>query len=311
VTPILETRKVTKRFGAVTALRDVTFDLRPGEIHALCGENGAGKSTLIKTLSGIWPAGSYEGQLVMEGKPIEFHSTKDAEAAGLAVIYQELALVPEMSVAENIFLGQEPRKRGLIDWLAIVQQAKKLLDRFKLAIDPEARVGELGVGQQQLVEIVKALSKRSRILILDEPTAALSDTEVAILLDILRGLRSEGVTCVYISHRLEEVLAISDRVTVLRDGQTIETLNTADLTKGEIIRRMVGREITELFPRKATAPGQALLAIDGLTVARPDGKLVLRDVTVDVHAGEVLGIGGLMGAGRTCSARTASARPAR
>jgi len=299
VTPILEARKITKRFGTVTALRDVTFDLRPGEIQALCGENGAGKSTLIKTLSGIWPAGSYEGQLVMEGKPIEFRSTKDAEAAGLAVIYQELALVPEMSVAENIFLGQEPRKRGLIDWLAIVQQAKKLLDRFKLAIDPEARVGELGVGQQQLVEIVKALSKRSRILILDEPTAALSDTEVVILLDILRGLRSEGVTCVYISHRLEEVLAISNRVTVLRDGQTIETLNTADLTKGEIIRRMVGREITDLFPRKATAPGEPLLAIDGLTVARPDGKIVLRDVTVDVHAGEVLGLGGLMGAGRT------------
>src|SRR3954468_10829137 len=187
-TPILETRNLIKRFGPVTALGGVSFDLRQGEIHALCGENGAGKSTLIKTLSGIHPAGSYEGQLVMQGKPVAFRSTKDAQASGLAVIYQELAMVPEMSVAENIFLGQEPMKRGLIDWLAVVERAKKLLERFKLSIDPEARVGDLGVGQQQLVEIVKALSKRSRVLILDEPTAALSDTEVLILLDILRGL---------------------------------------------------------------------------------------------------------------------------
>jgi D-xylose transport system ATP-binding protein len=300
-TPILEARGITKRFGSVTALRDVTFDLRAGEVHALCGENGAGKSTLIKTLSGIHPAGSYDGQLVMEGKPVAFKSTKDAEANGLAVIYQELALVPEMSVAENIFLGQEPRKRGLIDWLSIVERTKTLLRRFKLDIDPEARVGDLGVGQQQLVEIVKALSKKSRLLILDEPTAALSDTEVGILLDILRGLRDdEGVTCVYISHRLEEVLAISNRVTVLRDGQTIETLNTADLTQADIIKRMVGREIKDLFPRRATPPGEPLLSVKNLSVARPgDGKQVLHDVTFDVRAGEVLGIGGLMGAGRT------------
>jgi D-xylose transport system ATP-binding protein len=299
--PILEARGITKRFGSVTALRDVTFDLRPGEIHALCGENGAGKSTLIKTLSGIWPAGSYDGELWMEGKPVAFKSTKDAEARGLAVIYQELALVPEMSVAENIFLGQEPRKRGgLIDWLAIVERTKTLLRRFKLDIDPEARVGDLGVGQQQLVEIVKALSKKSRLLILDEPTAALSDTEVGILLDILRGLRDDGVTCVYISHRLEEVLAISDRVTVLRDGQTIETLETKTLTQADIIKRMVGREITDLFPRRATPPGEPLLSVKSLTVSRPgDGKQVLSDVTFDVRAGEVLGIGGLMGAGRT------------
>jgi D-xylose transport system ATP-binding protein len=298
--PILEARHITKRFGAVTALRDVTFDLRPGEVHALCGENGAGKSTLIKTLSGIHPAGSFEGQLVMEGKPVAFRGTKDAEAAGLAVIYQELALVPEMSVAENIFLGQEPTKRGLVDWLTIVQRAKTLLDRFQLAIDPEARVSDLGVGQQQLVEIVKALSKQSRLLILDEPTAALSDTEVGILLDILRGLRNKGVTCVYISHRLDEVLAISDRVTVLRDGQTIETLNTAELTQAEIIKRMVGREIQDLYPRKAEPPGDVLLAVTQLAVARPgDGKPVLHDVTFEVRAGEVLGIGGLMGAGRT------------
>jgi D-xylose transport system ATP-binding protein len=206
-----------------------------------------------------------------------------------------------MSVAENIFLGQEPRKRGFIDWLAIVERAKALLRRFKLDIDPEARVGELGVGQQQLVEIVKALSKKSRLLILDEPTAALSDTEVGILLDILRSLRDdEGVTCVYISLRLEEVLAISNRVTVLRDGQTIETLETKDLNQAEIIKRMVGREIKDLFPRRPTPPGEPLLSVKNLSVARPtDGKRVLSDVTFDVRAGEVLGIGGLMGAGRT------------
>jgi D-xylose transport system ATP-binding protein len=298
--PILQAEKVTKRFGGVTALSEVTFDLAPGEIHALCGENGAGKSTLIKTLSGIHPAGSYEGQLRMDGKPIAFRSTKDAEASGLAVIYQELALVSEMSVAENIFLGQEPRRNGLIDWLTIYAEAKKLLDRFHLDIDPEAKVGELGVGHQQLVEIVKALAKSSRILILDEPTAALSDHEVTILLEILGELRTRGVTCVYISHRLEEVLAISDRITILRDGKTIETLRTAETTRGEIIRRMVGREITELFPRRASEPLAPLLSVKGLSVARPtDGKVILKDITLDVRAGEVLGIGGLMGAGRT------------
>jgi D-xylose transport system ATP-binding protein len=298
--PILQAEKITKRFGPVTALRDVTFDLVPGELHALCGENGAGKSTLIKTLSGIHPAGSYEGRLLMEGKPAEFRSTRDAEAAGLAVIYQELALVPEMTVAENIFLGQEPRKGVLVDHYAMFDRATKLLQRFKLDLDPEVKVRELGVGHQQLVEIVKALSKSSRLLILDEPTAALSEQEVIILLDILRGLKKSGVTCVYISHRLEEVFAVSDRITVLRDGATVETLRTADTTPGEVIKRMVGRAIEDLFPRRASDPGKVLLGIEGLTVARTlDDKVVLREVSLDVRAGEVLGLGGLMGAGRT------------
>jgi D-xylose transport system ATP-binding protein len=278
----------------------VTFDLTPGECHALCGENGAGKSTLIKTLSGIWPAGSYEGELVMEGKPVAFRSTRDAEVAGLAVIYQELALVPEMTVAENIFLGQEPVRRGLVDRYAMFDRAAKLLARFKLDLDPEIRIAELGVGHQQLVEIVKALSKSSRVLILDEPTAALSEHEVIILLDIIRDLKKRGVTCVYISHRLEEVFAVSDRITVLRDGSTVETLRTADTSPTEIIKRMVGREIKDLFPRRSSDPGKVLLSVSGLTVSRPsDDKIILRDVTFDVRAGEVLGIGGLMGAGRT------------
>ena len=298
--PILEAKNVTKRFGPVTALKDVTFDLAPAEVHALCGENGAGKSTLIKTLSGIWPAGSYEGSLAMNGKPVAFRSTRDAEEAGLAVIYQELALVPEMTVAENIFLGQEPVKGGLVDHFAMFDGAKKLLERFKLDLDPEMKVGELGVGHQQLVEIVKALAKESKLLILDEPTAALSEHEVLILLDIIKDLRSRGVTCVYISHRLEEVFAVSDRITVLRDGSTVETLRTKDTTPHEVIKRMVGREIKDLFPRKASTPGKALLSVKNLKVARTsDDKVVLRDVTFDVRAGEVLGIGGLMGAGRT------------
>jgi D-xylose transport system ATP-binding protein len=298
--PILQAEKITKRFGPVTALEDVTFDLVPGELHALCGENGAGKSTLIKTLSGIHPAGSYEGRLLMDGNPAAFESTKDAEAAGLAVIYQELALVPEMTVAENIFLGQEPVRGGLVDHFAMFERASKLLQRFKLDLDPEVKVRELGVGHQQLVEIVKALSKSSRVLILDEPTAALSENEVVILLDILRDLKKRGVTCVYISHRLEEVFAVSDRITVLRDGSTVETLRTKDTNTGEVIKRMVGRAIEDLFPRRASKPGDVRLSAKGLTVARSiDDKVVLRDVTFDVRAGEVLGIGGLMGAGRT------------
>ena len=298
--PILEARRITKRFGEVTALRDVSFDLARGEIHALCGENGAGKSTLIKTLSGIHAAGSYDGELRLDGRPALFRSTRDAEAAGLAVIYQELALVDEMSVAENVFLGQEPTRRGLVDWNAILDRAKELLRRFQLDLDPRARVGDLGVGHKQLVEIVKALAKRSRLLILDEPTAALSENEVQILLTILRGLREEGVTCVYISHRLEEVFAICDRITVLRDGQTVETLRTAETSPAEVIRRMVGREIKDLFPRRPTEPGAPLLRVDGLRVARPgDGKVVLDGVSFEVRAGEVLGLGGLMGAGRT------------
>ncbi len=299
-TPILQAEKVTKRFGPVTALRDVTFDLAKGEIHALCGENGAGKSTLIKTLSGIWPAGSYEGRLLLEGKPAEFRSTRDAEAAGLAVIYQELALVPEMTVAENIFLGQEPVAAGLVDRYAMFDRAKKLLDRFKLALDPEVKIRELGVGHQQLVEIVKALAKESRILVLDEPTAALSEHEVVILLDILRDLRKRGVTCVYISHRLEEVFAISDRITVLRDGSTVETLQTKDTNASEVIKRMVGRAIEDLFPRKASKRGDVLLEVKDLVVARTsDDKVMLDGVNLEVRAGEVLGLGGLMGAGRT------------
>jgi len=297
--PILQTRRIVKRFGGVVALKNVSFDLYPGEVHAICGENGAGKSTLIKLLSGIHPAGSYEGEVLVDGNVANFKSIKDAERAGIAVIYQELALVGEMSVAENLFLGAERRRFGLIDWDVIFSQAKKLLDRFQIHIDPAAKVNTLGIGRQQLVEIAKAVGKDSRILILDEPTAALTEQEVKILLDIIRDLRRRRIACVYISHKLDEVFAIADRITVLRDGESIVTLQTEETTPGDVIRHMVGREITELFPRRASHPAGPLLSVKNLSVADDAGEKFLDDISFEVRAGEVVGIGGLMGAGRT------------
>lgn len=298
---ILRAQNITKRFPGVTALKDVSFDLREGEIHALCGENGAGKSTLIKLLSGIHPHGSYEGSFEVNGTEARFETIKDAEKAGLAVIYQELALVEEMTVAENIFLGREPRRWGaFIDWPRMYQEAQVLLNRFKVDLDPAAPVRSLGVGQKQLVEIIKALAKDSKILILDEPTAALAEHEVLILLDILRDLRQRGIASVYISHKLDEVFGIADRITVLRDGSTVGTKNAADTSKAEVIRHMVGREIGDLFPRRTSQPGEVILRVDSLSVADAEtGSARLHDISFELHAGEVLGIGGLMGAGRT------------
>ncbi|QTN32423.1 sugar ABC transporter ATP-binding protein [Akkermansiaceae bacterium] len=297
--PILETRALTKRFPGVVALDGVSFDLRPGEIHALCGENGAGKSTLIKTLSGIHPAGSYEGEIRVDGQAAHFRNIADAGKAGLAVIYQELALVDDLTVAENIFLGNEPIRLGLVDWDRIYRDAAALLERFKLDIDPSARTGDLGTGMKQLVEIVKALSKNGRILILDEPTAALTEAEVDVLLEILRKLRADGLTAIYISHKLDEVFAIADRITVLRDGKSITTLDAAASSPGEVIRHMVGRRIEDLFPKRESAPGGVLLSVKNLTVRNSEGREFLHDISFDVRAGEVLGIGGLMGSGRS------------
>ncbi|MDF3058443.1 MAG: D-xylose transporter ATP-binding protein [Rariglobus sp.] len=298
---ILETRNLTKRFPGVTALRDVSFNLKPGEIHALCGENGAGKSTLIKLLSGIHPHGSYEGELRVDGGAATFKSIRDAEKSGIAVITQEFALVDELSVAENIFLGREPMRHGRIDWLAMHSRANSLLAGFGLAIASETLVKDLGVGHKQLIEIVRAIDKKSRVLVLDEPTAALSDQEVAVLLDHLRRLRDAGTTCVYISHKLDEVFAIADRITVLRDGASIVTLGADTATIPLIIKHMVGREITDLFPRKpSVATGKTVLSVHNLTCSRTRGEApLLKDISFDLHEGEVLGIGGLMGAGRT------------
>ncbi len=302
--PILVARQITKRFPGVVALKDVSFDLMPCEIHALCGENGAGKSTLIKLLSGLHPHGSYEGELSVDGHPAVFRSIRDAERAGLAVIYQELALVEGMTVAENIFLGGEPRRFGLIDWARLFRDAQALLRRFEVDIDPAARCERLGIGQKQLVEIVKALAKNSRILILDEPTAALAEHEVQTLLKILGDLRRQGLSCIYISHKLDEVLSLADRITVLRDGTSVGTMAAAESSKHDIIRQMVGREIQDLFPKRRegdhAAAKKPAIDVVSLTVADAHtGKHVLRDISFSVAAGEVLGIGGLMGAGRT------------
>ncbi|WP_395740360.1 sugar ABC transporter ATP-binding protein [Prosthecobacter sp.] len=298
---ILRAQNITKRFPGVTALKDVSFDLQAGEIHALCGENGAGKSTLIKLLSGIHPHGSYEGRFEVSGEEARFFTIKDAEKAGIAVIYQELALVEEMTVAENIFLGREPLRWGMfIDWPRMYREAQALLNRFKVNLDPGAPVRTLGVGQKQLVEIIKALAKDSKILILDEPTAALAEHEVLILLEILRDLRSRGIGCIYISHKLDEVFGVSDRITVLRDGTTVCTTKAAETNKAEVIRQMVGREIGDLFPRRSTHPGEVILRVDSLAVADAEtGAARLHDISFELRAGEVLGIGGLMGAGRT------------
>ena len=298
--PVLEARGLVKRFGQVLALRGVDFDLRPAEVHALCGENGAGKSTLIKTLSGLYPHGSYEGEILMSGQVQRFGAIADSEKAGLSVIHQELALVPEMTVAENVFLGHEPLRFGAVDHDRMLGETDKLLSRWGIDVSASAVIADLGVGQRQLVEIAKALRKDSKVLILDEPSAALTDKEVATLLAIVRELRTRGVSSVYISHRLEEVFALSDRITVLRDGQTVITLDTDKTDRAQIIAHMVGREIENLFPRRRGEPGKCLLSVKGLNVAERGGqKARLADVSFDLHQGEVLGIGGLMGAGRS------------
>ena len=309
MTAVLAADNLVKRFPGVVALRGVSFALHAGEVHALCGENGAGKSTLIKTLSGIHPHGSYEGRVLRDGRELTLHGVKDAERHGIAVIYQELALVPQLSVAENIFLGREATRGGLLDHLSMQTRTRALLARFGIDVDPAAPVGTLGVGLQQLVEIVRALAKDSRVLILDEPTAALSTPEVEALLRIVRDLKNAGVACVYISHKLDEVLAIADRITVLRDGQSVATLDARRTGAAEIIRHMVGREIEAMYPRRARAAADAvncstdaaapLLRVHELDVDDDAGRPRLRGVGFDVRPGEVLGIGGLMGAGRT------------
>ena len=299
--PLLEARSLVKKFPGVVALRDVAFDLRAGEVHALCGENGAGKSTLIKLLTGIHPHGSYEGELRVDGRAVRFASIRDAEAAGIAVITQEFALVDELSVAENIFLGRAPRRGVRVDWLEMHARAAALLADFGLAIAPETLVRELGIGQKQLVEIVRAMDKKSRVLVLDEPTAALTEQEVAVLLDHLRRLRAQGTACIYISHKLDEVFAIADRITVLRDGASITTLATRDATVPLVIKHMVGRDLGDLFPRRpSVGVGEVQLAVRGLNVsAAKNTPPFLRDISFELRGGEVLGFGGLMGAGRT------------
>lgn len=302
MTAVLEMRNITKQFPGVKALNDVTISVKKGEVHALCGENGAGKSTLMKVLSGLYPHGSYDGQILINGEEKRFGKINDAEDAGIAIIYQELALVKELSIGENLFLGKEPAVFGIINWERVFSESKFWLKEVGLHdVNPEQPIGGLGIGKQQQIEIAKALSKKAQILILDEPTAALTEQEVDILLDILREFKKRGVTCIYISHKLNEVFAIADTVTVLRDGQTIGTYPTADMNEDKVISLMVGRELKERFPRIAANPGAVVLKVKDYTVMNPEreDKKVIDNISFELRKGEILGIAGLMGAGRT------------
>lgn len=263
---ILEMKGITKEFPGVRALDNVTFSVRKGEIHALCGENGAGKSTLMKILSGVYPYGSYEGKIYINGNEVKFRNIKESQKAGIAIIYQELAVVEEMTVAENMFLGHELMRGKYMDWNRLYAEAQKWLQKIGLPIDPETKVGDLTVGKQQLVEIAKALTKNAEIIILDEPTAALTESDVSTLKNILRDLRSQGVTCIYISHKLNEVMELADTVTVLRDGQTVSTDPIDQLTEERIIAKMVGRELDELYPYEPREVGEEILKVNNYSV---------------------------------------------
>jgi ABC-type sugar transport system ATPase subunit len=299
---ILEMKNITKEFPGVKALDNVTFKVKKGEIHALCGENGAGKSTLMKVLSGVYPSGTYTGEIILKGKLQNYTGIKDSEKAGVAIIYQELALVKTMSICENIFLGNEKvKKNGLIDWDETYSETLKVLKEVRLNINPNTKVQSLGVGQQQLVEIAKAITKRAEVLILDEPSAALTESETENLLQILKELKSKGVTCIYISHKLNEVFDIADNITILRDGKTICTEAKCDMTENTVIAKMVGRELTQRFPRKEHKPGEVVLDVRNWNVYNPDlpEQKVIDNASFVVRKGEILGIAGLMGAGRT------------
>lgn len=301
--PLLSMQAITKYFPGVRALDDVNFEVHSGEIHALCGENGAGKSTLIKVLGAVHPYGTYEGQLHIDGVEQRFRNVRDAEHAGIAVIHQELALIPEMTVAENIYLGREPRRFGIIDKPRLYRDAGELLAQFGLEIPLNGQVYKLGIGQQQLVEIAKALSRNARLLVLDEPTAALTKSEVDILRQILTQLRDKGVACIYITHKLKEIFQIADRVTVLRDGKTVATQSIDECTEDILISQMVGRELTTLFPDRehfssSAAEAEVALRVEDLSTY-PLEPPRLEKISFEVRRGEILGIAGLMGAGRT------------
>ncbi|MBV1852918.1 multiple monosaccharide ABC transporter ATP-binding protein [Catellatospora tritici] len=300
---ILQMRDITKTFPGVTALKDVNLTVGRGEIHAICGENGAGKSTLMKVLSGVYPHGSYTGEITFDGQPCRFSGIRDSEHVGIVIIHQELALCPNLSIAENLFLGNERASRGVIDWNRTHAQAARLLERVGLRENPATLAMDLGVGKQQLVEIAKALSKRVRLLILDEPTAALNDEDSAHLLDLLRGLREQGITCVIISHKLNEIEAIADATTILRDGRTIETLDMKHdvVTEDRIISGMVGRDLEHRFPEHVPNIGDEVLRIEDWTVHSPTqhGRVVVSGANLSLRRGEIVGLAGLMGAGRT------------
>jgi len=298
---ILEMINITKEFPGVKALDNVTFRVKKGEIHALVGENGAGKSTLMKVLSGVYPSGTFSGEIVINGTVHNFHNIKDSEKSGIAIIYQELALVKQMNICENIFLGNEIARKGIMDWGKAFIETEKMLEEVHLKLRPSTKVINLGIGQQQLVEIAKAISKKADILILDEPTAALTESETDNLLNILLELKLKGVTCIYISHKLGEVFRIADTITILRDGRAISTQAAKDMDENKVISHMVGRELTQRFPKKVRPLGDIVLEVKDWTVYNPElpDKVAINKVSFHIRKGEILGIAGLMGSGRT------------
>jgi putative multiple sugar transport system ATP-binding protein len=301
--PILEMRGITKTFPGVNALKDVNLDVRPAEIHAVVGENGAGKSTLMKVLSGVYGHGSYSGEIHFEGQERKFSTISDSEETGIIIIHQELALVPLLSIAENIFLGNETAKNGVINWYDAFARTKELLAKVGLKEHPNTLITNIGTGKQQLVEIAKALNKKVKLLILDEPTSSLNETDSNALLELLKGFRDQGISSILISHKLNEISRVADRITVLRDGKTVDTLDchAEKISEDRIIKAMVGRELTDRFPPRNAKIGEPILEVKNWNCFHPlhADRQVIKNVNLTVRAGEVVGIAGLMGAGRT------------
>lgn len=300
---LLQMKAITKLFPGVKALDNVNFEVLDGEIHALVGENGAGKSTLMNILSGIYPSGSYDGQIIFDGEECKFSGIKDSEKKGIVIIHQELALVPYMSIGENMFLGNERHSRIGIDWDETFNRADELLGTVGLKESSHTLIKDISIGKQQLVEIAKALAKNVRLLILDEPTASLNEDDSQKLLELLLQFKKEGMTSILISHKINEVSKVADHITILRDGASIETLNneSEDIDEGRIIKGMVGRELSDRFPKRTSNIGEVSLEVRDWTVYHPifEGKKVCNNVNINVRKGEVVGISGLMGAGRT------------
>ncbi len=302
---ILEMKHITKEFPGIKALDDITFKVERGEVHGICGENGAGKSTLMNVLSGVYPYGTFDGEIIYNGEKCEFNNIRDSEKKGIVIIHQELALSPNLSIAENIFLGNEiTSHKGVIDWTKTMQKAREMLELVGLENENlETPVSNLGVGKQQLIEIVRALAKDVELLILDEPTAALNDEESMNLLNIILGLKEKGITCIIISHKLNELEYVTDNITIIRDGKTIETISNSkgEYDENRIIRGMVGRELTNRYPAYENYAKDIVFEVKNWNVYHPDdgNRQVLKDISFNVRAGEVVGFAGLMGAGRT------------
>lgn len=298
---ILEMRNVTKRFPGVLALNNVNMSLNKGEILGICGENGAGKSTLMKVLSGSYHNGEYEGQIAVNGKDVEFKAVTDAQHQGIEMIYQEMNMMLDASVAENLFVGNLPVKNGFVSFDKLYADTQELLKRVNLNVNPRMKVRPLNSGQMQMLSLMRALAKKPKILVLDEPTTALTDSEVDIMMELLTSLRKEGVSCIYISHKLDEIFRICDRVLVMRDGQTISCRPIGEVQEQTLIEEMVGRKVENLYPKNEHPIGEEVFRVENLTIPHPtiQGKNIIENISFNLKKGEILGIGGLVGAGRS------------